>query len=240
MSIGRGVMAVWNDLESGHEAEFDAWYQRQHIPERLRQPGFREARRYLAQRGSPRYCAFYWMDDITALATAPYLERLAQPTRWTQRIMPWFRDMARSPCTITLDCGCGLGGTMMWIAAPASTRITPAQRSALQRECNTSCEAAGIVRMQLWERDVRADGHDNPEALLRATQDFIAGWIVFIDASSEAAVGEAARRVQAAVGADQTQTPLLVSPCYQLTWQVSAADVPAPCSDDAAGVTGSA
>jgi len=240
MDVGRGVMAVWNDLEFGHEAEFDSWYQRQHVPERLSQPGFREARRYVAQRSSPRYCAFYWLDDITALTTEPYLERLAQPTRWTQRIMPWFRNMARSPCTVTLDCGCGLGGTMMWIAGPASRSITPAQRSALQREFNASCDAAVIARMQLWERDVRADGHDNPEAQLRSTPDFTADWIVFIDGTSEAAVGEATRRVQAAIGADETRSPLLVSPCYQLTWKVSAAEAPAPCSDEQAGVTWSA
>jgi hypothetical protein len=237
MDVGRGVMAVWNDFESGHEAEFDAWYQRQHIPERLSQPGFREARRYVAQRGSPRYCAFYWLDDITALTTAQYLERLARPTRWTQRIMPWFRDMARSPCTVTLDRGCGLGGTMMWIAVPASTGITPAQRSALQREFNASCDCTGIARMQLWERDTRAAGHANPEAQLRATQDFITGWIVFIDGSSEVAVREAGRRVETAIMADATQIPLLVSPSYQLTWQVSAAEVPPPCSDEEAGVT---
>ena len=54
----RGVMAVWNDLEPGHEPEFEAWYRRQHVPERLRVPGFREARRYAAIEGGPRYCAF--------------------------------------------------------------------------------------------------------------------------------------------------------------------------------------
>ena len=235
MDIGRGVMAVWNDLESGNESEFDAWYQRQHIPERLRQPGFQEARRYLAQRGSPRYCAFYWLDDVSALTTAQYLERLARPTGWTQRVMPWFRHMARSPCTITLDCGYGLGGQMMWIAAPASTAITPSQRSALQSEFNASRDRAGIGRMQLWERDTRADGHDNPEAKLRAAQDFVAGWIVFIDGSSEAPVHEAARRVQAAIEMNVARMPLLVSPCYQLTWRVSAAEAPAPCSDEPAG-----
>ena len=67
--------------------------------------------------------------------------------------------------------------------------------------------------------------------------DFVAGWIAFIDGSSAAAVGKAARCVEAVIGADPTSTPLLVSPCYQLTWQVSAREAPAPCSDDEAGVT---
>src|SRR5262245_1253969 len=117
MSIGRGVLAVWHDLEPGHEVEFEAWYRRQHIPERLRQPGFLEARRYAADAASPRYCAFYWLGNIAALSTPAYRDRLAQPTLWTRRIMPWFRDTARSPCTVTLDQGGSIGGMMICVAA---------------------------------------------------------------------------------------------------------------------------
>jgi hypothetical protein len=57
MAAPRGAMAVWNDVEPGHEAEFDTWYMHQHIPERLGVPGFLEARRYEAIDGSPRATA---------------------------------------------------------------------------------------------------------------------------------------------------------------------------------------
>ena len=38
-----------------HDAEFNAWYNEEHVPERLSAPGFLNAARYEALRGGPRY-----------------------------------------------------------------------------------------------------------------------------------------------------------------------------------------
>jgi hypothetical protein len=240
MNIGRGVMAVWNDLEAGHEAEFELWYRRQHVPERLGQPGFLEARRYVADRGSPRYCAFYWLESVAALSTASYLARLAGPTRWTQRIMPRFRGMARSPCIVTLDQGHGLGGMMIWIASRGAPIGLSAARSQLESVFRACLADPAIVRMQLWECDPSSTAQPNPEQRLRDAPDEVADWIVCIEGAAEAALCAGAGRVRAAVGAHAASGRLIESPPYRLMWQVSAAEAPVPCSDEDAGVSWSA
>ncbi|MFZ1908245.1 MAG: hypothetical protein WAU52_04100 [Burkholderiales bacterium] len=40
-----GLLAVWNDIAAEDEAEFNAWYDDEHIPERLGIPGILSARR---------------------------------------------------------------------------------------------------------------------------------------------------------------------------------------------------
>jgi hypothetical protein len=30
-----GILAIWNDCAAGHEAEFEAWFQGEHLLERL-------------------------------------------------------------------------------------------------------------------------------------------------------------------------------------------------------------
>ena len=36
--IGGGILALWNDCEAGHEDAYEAWYQGEHLAERLRRP----------------------------------------------------------------------------------------------------------------------------------------------------------------------------------------------------------
>ena len=235
--IGRGVMAVWNDLEPGRETEFEAWYRRQHIPERLQQPGFREARRYVADTGAPRYSAFYWLDSVAALTTPPYLARLSQPTRWTRRIMPWFRNMARSPCTVTVDHGHGIGGMMIWIAAIGATSPAAAPSARLAPVLAALCDDSAIVRAQLWECDPTARARTSPEERFRSGRDQIADWIVFIEGAAADALSAAAERVRAAVGDIAKPDDLRVSACCRLLWRLLASEAHAPWSDEDAGIT---
>ncbi|MBK5104531.1 MAG: hypothetical protein JJE42_09805, partial [Burkholderiales bacterium] len=105
-----GVLLVLNDIVETAEDEFNRWYQQQHVPERLRVPGFRTARRYRAVDGGPAYMAVYECESIAVLASEPYLERLRNPTDWTRKVMPGFRNMLRSACRQTWSLGAGVGG----------------------------------------------------------------------------------------------------------------------------------
>ena len=41
-----GVLALWMDCAAGGEAEFERWYQTEHLRERVGLPGFWRGRRY--------------------------------------------------------------------------------------------------------------------------------------------------------------------------------------------------
>jgi hypothetical protein len=43
-----GILAIWNDVRTGDEAEFEAWFQGEHLVERLAVTGFLFGRRHQA------------------------------------------------------------------------------------------------------------------------------------------------------------------------------------------------
>jgi hypothetical protein len=95
MMVGEGVLAIWFDIDANAEAELDAWYPRQHLPERLSVPGFLRGRRYAALDAVTRYFTLYEVETVAVLASRAYLERLNNPTDWTRRVLPSFRGMVR-------------------------------------------------------------------------------------------------------------------------------------------------
>jgi hypothetical protein len=82
-----GSLAIRNDCAPGREAEFEQWYQSEHLAERLAVPGFPFGRRHEASFGSPRYFTFYVTETTDVLASGAYLSRLNEPTPLTQRVM---------------------------------------------------------------------------------------------------------------------------------------------------------
>lgn len=93
-----GILAIWNGCAPEGEAEYERWYMAEHLPERVGVPGFRFGRRYEAVSAAPKYFTFYETDTPEVLASAPYVARLGNPTTWTRRVMPFFRDMNRTVC----------------------------------------------------------------------------------------------------------------------------------------------
>jgi hypothetical protein len=101
-----GILAIWNDCRAGREAEFDAWFQGEHLLERLAVPGFLFGRRHQAISGSASYFNFYLVESPAVLKSKPYLERLDNPTPMTRKIMSEvFLNMNRTVCRRTLRRG---------------------------------------------------------------------------------------------------------------------------------------
>jgi hypothetical protein len=73
-SRGTGLLMVWTDIDAEFEAEFNRWYDEEHIPRLLEVPGFLSAGRYMADRGSPKYLAMYEPEDHNVLRSAAYLD----------------------------------------------------------------------------------------------------------------------------------------------------------------------
>jgi len=102
MTSQPGVLAIFNDCRAGREAEFEAWFQSEHLIERLSIPGFWYGRRYRAISGSTSYFNFYLVETPDVLTSRPYLERLDHPTPMTHTIMSEvFVNMNRTVCRRT-------------------------------------------------------------------------------------------------------------------------------------------
>ena len=101
-----GILAIFNDCRPGREAEFEAWFQGEHLLERLSVPGFLYGRRHAAISGSAGYFNYYLVESPSVLTSKPYLERLDNPTPMTKKIMSdVFLNMNRTVCHRTLRRG---------------------------------------------------------------------------------------------------------------------------------------
>jgi hypothetical protein len=94
-----GILAIFNDCRAGREAEFEAWFQGEHLIERLAVPGFVFGRRHRAISGTSGYFNFYMVETPDVLTSKPYLDRLDHPTPMTHTIMSEvFINMNRTVC----------------------------------------------------------------------------------------------------------------------------------------------
>lgn len=99
MASQPGILAIWNDVKPGREADFEYWFQTEHLAERLGVPGFRYGRRHEAISGAPRFFVFYVTDGPEVLTSKPYLERVDNPTPMTRMVMSEvFLNMNRTVC----------------------------------------------------------------------------------------------------------------------------------------------
>ncbi|MBE0618983.1 MAG: hypothetical protein IH605_00145 [Burkholderiales bacterium] len=72
------------DTPAEHEAEFNKWYDEEHIPLLSAVPGVLHARRFFDPKGKPRYVALYELADANVAGSAPW--NAALKTDWAKRI----------------------------------------------------------------------------------------------------------------------------------------------------------
>jgi hypothetical protein len=56
---GTGLLMVWAGVPADKEADFNRWYNEEHLAECLSIPGFLSAARYEAVKGSLKHLAYY-------------------------------------------------------------------------------------------------------------------------------------------------------------------------------------
>ena len=111
--LGQAFLAIWNDVTPGWDDEFNLWHTREHIPERVGVEGFLRGRRGVDWQGKgQRYFMLYEAEDLEVFRGPSYLQRLNNPSPWTQQVMPEFRNFVRGACRPLVSGGLGLGGAM--------------------------------------------------------------------------------------------------------------------------------
>lgn len=85
----RGLLLTLTEPPPAMEEEFNAWYDTEHLPERLAIPGFRSAQRWVAEvpAGQGKYLATYELDSEAVLSSPEYLARFEGATPWTRRCL---------------------------------------------------------------------------------------------------------------------------------------------------------
>lgn len=95
----RGEPATWRyivetDVDPAHEADFNAWYDTEHLAGLASVPGTAGAARYRDLDARPRYVACYDLARREAFNSAAWLAVRATP--WSSRVRPSFRNTRRT------------------------------------------------------------------------------------------------------------------------------------------------
>lgn len=106
--LGRAAVVIWFDTPPEAREELEDWHSHEHMPERLRIPGFLRGTRWRAASGEPSYFVLYETARLAVTTSAPYLERLNDPTPWSRRMMPHHLNMTRSLCRVRATFGAGV------------------------------------------------------------------------------------------------------------------------------------
>jgi hypothetical protein len=190
--LGAAVLAIWNDVAPGGDAEFNHWHTQEHVPERVGIPGFLRGRRYLAVAGTPRYFTLYETESLAVLAGPDYLARLNDPTAWTRRALPLFRNTSRTACAVTLSLGHGTGGALATLRlGPAADREEEFRAWLTGTVLPTLVKHPGVVGAHLCEGDVDSTRVRTEERKLREREDEVARWVVLAEATEPEAVDSA-------------------------------------------------
>ena len=215
---GKGMLLTSMNIDAAHEAEFNRWYDREHLEERVAIDGFLEARRYVAHDGNPKYLSLYSTETFAVLDSPAYRAALANQTAWSKANIARFQNMIRAVARITISQGTGRG------AALGIVRLRPAGaedklRTALHEPLDPA-ELDGVISMHLIESDPALSKPitDDPSAPNPGAGD----WFALIDATDVGAVPAAMLRF----GGNIALKPLIVSSgVYRLMWDVSKSDI---------------
>jgi hypothetical protein len=218
---GKGMLLTSMDIDPSDEAEFNRWYDREHLEERVAIDGFLEARRYVAYEGRPKYLCLYSTRTFQVLDSPAYRAALANPTPWSTTTMAHFKNMIRVVAHITVSRGQGRGSALGIIRLRPIAGDKDNLRAALRDEMDPK-KFDGIISMHLIESDPalsRPMGED-PSASNPGGGD----WFILIDSTHPSVVLPIVAGLR-----DHTllQSTVISSGVYDLMWDLAKNEIPA-------------
>src|ERR1700694_5981291 len=220
---GKGMLLTSMDIDPANEAEFNRWYDREHLEERVAIDGFLEARRHVAHEGHPKYLSLYSTATFDVLDSPVYRTALANQTAWSKANIARFKNMIRAVARITISHGHGRGAALGIIRLRPAAGSEDKLRAALRDQFDPA-KHDGIISMHLIESDPALSKPigDNPSAPNPGAGD----WFALIDGTNMNAISAAivARFTDPAPFEPGT---LVSAGNYNLMWDLANGDIPA-------------
>ena len=187
--LSKGLLLVWTDIPAELEYEFNDWYNREHMRDRiLRIDGFIRGRRFVAVAvaGAPRYLAVYEAHSIAVLQSEPYRALVRNPDALSRRFIPLFQNVIKGICDVVTEAGEAEGSV---IAMLPIVRKPPHDSAALRLWISQSLvprlmREHGIVAARYIEKNAATLAAATAEHL-RSTDKYIDA-LLMIEAVSEA------------------------------------------------------
>ncbi len=213
---GKGMLITSMDIDPGDEREFNQWYDREHLAERVGIEGFLEARRWIADDASPKYFCTYSTDTFEALNSPAYRQVLANQTEWSKKNISRFKNMGRVIGRITASRGQGRGAALAVVRLRPSGEAPDELRAGIREDLDPGT-LDGIISMHLIESDpALSKSLTNPDADDPGAGD----WYVLVEGTELDAVRKVAETRFKAPGATAVSIGT-----YRLMWDLAKSDL---------------
>jgi hypothetical protein len=115
----RGLLCIWTDVDLQHDLDFNRWYDREHMQERVAIPGFQSARRFGAIGSSQRpYLALYYTDSLDVFRSDAYCTAFGNQSDWSLENFKRMRGTQRRVGKLSVEAGAGEGGALALFVLP--------------------------------------------------------------------------------------------------------------------------
>jgi hypothetical protein len=218
---GKAMLLTSMDVDAADEPDFNRWYDREHLIERVSIDGFLEARRYIAQQGSPKYLFLYSVRTFEVLDSPAYRTALMNPTEWSIKTLARFKNMIRAIARITISRGQGRGAALGIIRIRPLAGHEERLRAGLRDKLDP-LQLGGIISMHLIESD---PVFSKPITADPPVSDPGAGdWFVLIDGTDVNAIAAAIAARFDGPAAFEGAKQISVG-TYRLMWDLAKSDL---------------
>jgi hypothetical protein len=177
---GKAMLVNFMNVDPAGEDDFNRWYDKEHLAERVAIEGFIEARRYVAVEAAQKYLGIYTTETLEVLDSPAYRERLANQTAWSLRNFEHFRDATRACARVTLSKGTGRGSALAFLRLRPSAQDASGVRDEIAGAADAVIDLDHVLSVHLVESDpeLSVPLTPNPDAAAGSGD-----WYVLIDAT---------------------------------------------------------
>jgi len=210
-----GMLFVASDVAPADEADFNRWYDREHVEERVRIPGFLSDARYFSLEGGRKYLGLYRTESLAVFGSPGYRAAFEKQTPWSLANLDRMRQPIRRVCAVRAVTGFGSGShvAVLPLGLAGDIEALVARAAAAGRRL---AEQAGFVQSYLLAPDTTLSTPLPREA----TGGRVLQPMLVVETSSADAARAARTAAASALDADPAAGWLLA-----LGWKLSAAEL---------------
>jgi hypothetical protein len=224
--LGNGALMIWHDIATDGDCDYNEWHSKEHMLERVAVPGFHRGHRGRAVSGSPQYINWYEVDDVDVLTSRAYLDRLNDPTAWTQKALGYFRNNNRTLCRVITSVGNGISGHLLSLQLAATPEGNGELAEWLSATTVDLLKQPGVIGAHYLEGDLKASQLDTEEKRLREGRDAITDRVLLVAGYNADALQDLRRdRLSSADLQGQGAQPGERAAVYQLLHSITSADL---------------
>lgn len=210
-----GVLFVASDVDPAHDLDYNRWYDREHVLERVRIPGFVSGTRYQAIEAGKRYLGLYHTESLAVFGTPAYRQAFQHQTPWSVTNLGRMRSPMRRVCQVLAHTGAGQGSVLLIVQLPLGSTQAQLEAKVLALGAQLS-EVDGFVHSCLYLPD-EALSTPLPQ---ESTEGRVLQPLLLVHASTLARAQQLRAQALQALALSQDVTSL-----YGLGWQLHAADL---------------